>query len=126
MADTWGQMERLTGALSELRIAPGSPEAAIHQAIAAALSAAAIPFAHEAKLAPRCRVDFLVGDIAIEVKCGKPQRGPLLEQLRRYMAQPQVRGLLLVVERNAPLPRTIGGKPCMLFGLNRLWGVALR
>lgn len=126
MDEVRARMERIAGALSGLRIAPGTPELEIHRIIAAALSDAAVSFIHEARLAPRCRVDFLVEDVAIEVKCGKPQRAVLLRQLRRYLAQPQVAGLVLVVERNAPLPATIGGKPCLLFGLNRLWGVALR
>lgn len=126
MDEVRARMVQIAEALSGLRITPGTQEMEIHRAIAAALSAAAVSFVHEARLAPRCRVDFLVEDVAIEVKCGKPQRAVLLEQLRRYMAQPQVCGLILVVERNAPLPATISEKPCMLFGLNRLWGIALR
>lgn len=119
--------DRLEQTLRGLRIPPGSPESHIHQAIAGALHAQGVAFVHEARLAPRCRVDFLVeGGIALEVKCKKPGRAALLSQLARYAAQPGVEGLLLVVERSAHLPGSIGGKPCRTFGLNRLWGIALR
>lgn len=118
--------DQIESVLSGLRVPPGSGEDAIHQAIAQALSAAGVGFVHEARLAPRCRVDFLIGSVALEVKCGKPQRKPLIAQLMRYAATEPVQGLMLVVERSANLPPTLGGKPCRAYGLNRLWGIALK
>lgn len=119
-------MEGISKALAGLRVSPGIGEQALHEAIAEALAQAGIPFIHEAALAPRCRIDFLVGTVGLEVKCGKPPRARLISQLTRYATCDQVSALVLVVERTADLPKTILGKPCKLFGLNRLWGIALK
>lgn len=120
------EVEAILSALAALRIAPGAPETALHAGIAEGLRAAGIACAHEASLAPRCRIDFLTGEgVGIEIKCGKPNRRTLLAQLCRYAACPQVRALIVVVERSANLPPRIGGKPCHFLSLNRLWGIAL-
>ncbi len=97
----------------------------MHARIAAGLQSAGIPCVHEAVLAPRCRIDFLVGDVGIEVKCGKPARRVLLHQLARYAASDRIRALIVVVERSANLPASVGGKPCQFLSMNRLWGIAL-
>ena len=90
------------------------------------LRSGGIAFEKEARLAPRCRVDFLCGGgVAVEVKRGKPPHGKLLEQIRRYASLPQVNAMILVVERTAELPHTVCGKPCRVVALNRLWGVAV-
>ena len=112
-------------ALSALRIPPGASEMEMHARIAVALEAAGIVCVHEAKLAPRCRIDFLAGGIGIEVKCGKPSRRALLRQLGRYAGCEGVRALILVVERSANMPAHVGGKPCHCLSMNRLWGIAL-
>ena len=61
----------------------------------------------------------------IEIKKGKPVRRAVMEQAARYLESGQLEGLLLVVERSANLPGRILGKPVVVLGLNRLWGVAL-
>ena len=38
----------------------------------------------------------------------------------------EIKAVILVVERNVYLPAYFNRKPCVLFGLNRLWGVALK
>lgn len=119
-------MERLMAALSTLRPPSVIDEYGLHELIGQALTQGGISFVREAPLGPRCRVDFLCeGGIAVEVKRGYPARAPLMRQLGRYAACGQVSALVLVVERNASVPARIAGKPCVLFGLNRLWGVAL-
>ena len=97
----------------------------MHARIAAGLEAAGIVCAHEVKLAPRCRIDFLADGIGIEVKRGKPSRRALLRQLGRYAGCESVRALILVAERGANLPVRVGGKPCYCLSMNRLWGIAL-
>ncbi len=111
--------------LRGLRIQPGLPEMALHACIAEGLRGAGFPLVHEARLGPRCRIDFLVDDVGIEIKCGKPPRRTLLAQLARYAAGSQIHSLIVVVERSAHLPTIIGGKPCHVLSLNRLWGIAL-
>ena len=119
------QTEAILAALVALRVPPGIGEADIHALIAQGLAAAGIACVHEARLAPRCRIDFLAGGVGIEVKCGKPARATLLAQLARYAACPQVEALIVVVARSAAVPTVVAGKPCHFVSLNRLWGIAL-
>ena len=91
-----------------------------------ALAGAGLAYEKEARLAPRCRADFLCqGGVLVEVKRGAVRRPLLLDQLRRYAALPEVASLVVVTERTVDLPRRVGGKPCAVVALNRLWGVAI-
>ena len=116
-------MDRIIQALNSLRIPLVVDEFELQALVSGALQEHGIEFVKEARLAPRCRVDFLCeGGIAVEVKRGKPQKARLMEQLRRYASLEQVCAVILVVERTAELPKTVCGKPCRVVALNRLWG----
>lgn len=113
--------------LKRIRINVAYDEYELQDWITRLLQQAEIPFKKEHVLAPRNRIDFLVdGGIGIEVKKGKPNRTQVCAQLERYAGFDCIRSIILVVERNVNIPREVKGKPCVLFGLNRLWGVALR
>ncbi|MBR1558945.1 MAG: hypothetical protein IJ646_01755 [Clostridia bacterium] len=112
-------------ALSAVRTPAQPEEYDIHAQVAAALGAAGIPFIHEYRLAPRCRIDFLVGRVGIEVKKGRPASAELQRQLRRYLASDELDAVIVVAQRAMRLPATIAGKPVHLVSLDRLWGVAL-
>ena len=116
---------RLTRTLSELRIPLIVNEYQLHEHIAAALRDGGFVIQHEATLAPRCRIDFLIVGVGIEVKRGKPQKAALLRQCARYLASEQLDALILVLDTSVSLPRELGGKPLITFGLNKLWGIAL-
>lgn len=119
------EMEAIISALRTLRIPLVTDEYQLQALVSQALEKRGIPYVKEARLGPRCRVDFLCGSVVVEVKRGKPRRALLLSQLRRYAAQESVTAVILVVERTADLPRTVLGKPCAVVALNRLWGVAV-
>ena len=119
------QLTALTRALSTVRSPLVGSEYDLHAMIAAALRGGGFVVEHEARLGPGCRVDFLVGRVAVEVKRGRPPRARLMQQCRRYLEQDAVDALILVVEKTANLPDTLCGKPLITFYLNRLWGVAL-
>ena len=116
---------RITRALSGLRIPLIVNEYQLHEHIAAALRDGGFVIQHEAKLAPRCRIDFLADGIGIEVKRGKPQKSALIKQCGRYLENEQLEALILVLDASVSLPRELHGKPLITFGLNKLWGVAL-
>jgi hypothetical protein len=119
-------MTEVLKALSKLRINPVMDEYELQNKIAVVLAAEGISFVREYKLGPRSRVDFLTGDgIAIEVKKGKPNKSQVINQLEKYAAFDDVSEIILVVEKNLDIPREINGKPCISFGLNKLWGIAL-
>lgn len=112
-------------ALSSMRLSPAANEYELHASIAATLEGSGFLVVHEAVLAPRCRIDFLVDGVGIEVKRGRPERKRLIEQASRYLACEQLSALIVVVEKNVSLPDKICGKPVILCSLNKLWGVAL-
>jgi hypothetical protein len=112
--------------LGELRLTPQSTERQLCDRIEDLLKTAWMGFQREARIAPRCRVDFLVDGIAIECKKGKPSSKALADQVRRYCRRSAVRALIMVIERNVAwhLDKS-GGKRVYYLSLNRLWGIAL-
>ena len=116
---------RVAEALGAIRCSASAAEEELHAQVAQALGASGIEAAHEARLAPRCRIDFLAGEIGIEIKKKRPERAKLIAQLARYAACPQVRALIVVAPRGVNLPRRIGGKPVTMLALERLWGISL-
>ena len=116
---------RVAEALGAIRCSASAAEEELHAQVAQALHAAGVEAAHEERLAPRCRIDFLAGGIGIEIKKKRPERAKLIAQLARYAACPQVRALIVVAPRGVDLPRKIGGKPVTMLALERLWGISL-
>lgn len=118
-------LECVMDALSAMRIGAACTEAELHQLAAETLRRAGIEARHEVRLAPRCRIDFMVGDIGLEIKKKRPVASALAAQLSRYAACDEVRELLVLAPRGVNLPRTIGGKRVTMMGLERLWGISL-
>ena len=104
-------LEDVVRALSAIRSPQVLGEYDLHALAARALQEAGVEFIHEAPVAPRCRVDFLAGDTAVEIKRGRPDAKRLLSQLARYARSPLVASLAVVSERRCPLPASVCGKP---------------
>ena len=120
---TW-VLDEVVRALSSIRAPQVQDEYDLHALAAFALQQAQMEFVHEAKLSPRCRVDFLVGDVGVEIKRGRPNAKALSAQLARYARSPRVGALIALCEKSCPLPEKIGGKPVRVISLARLWGLA--
>ncbi len=118
-------MDRVVAALATVRVPAQPEEYHIHAAVAEALAGAGLECAHEYRLGPRCRIDFAVGRVGIEVKKGRPAAARLVKQLGRYLESDALDGVIVVTQRAVPLPASIRGKPVRQISLNRLWGVAL-
>ncbi|MDO5299639.1 MAG: hypothetical protein Q4F18_09445 [Clostridia bacterium] len=118
-------LERVVGALGVIRCDAACTEEELHMQVARALAGAGLSAQHEVRLAPRCRIDFMVGTIGIEVKKSRPAPAQLRRQLARYAACAQVERLLVIAPRGVNLPKTIGGKPVAMLALERLWGISL-
>lgn len=123
MEDT--AMERVMESLGAIRCDAACSEETLHMQVKKALADAGLRAEHEARLGPRCRIDFMVGEIGVEVKKSRPSPARLCEQLARYASCPQVKQLLVIAPRGVNLPRTIGGKPVKMLALERLWGISL-
>ncbi|MHB1419324.1 MAG: hypothetical protein ACYCX4_06990 [Bacillota bacterium] len=119
-------MERIITALSGLRVPVVLEEYDLQKMVAETLAKAHISYEKEYQLGPRNRIDFLTDSgIGIEIKKGKPNKSQVIKQIQRYAASSEVKAIICVVERNLDLPKIILGKPCVSFGLNKLWGIAL-
>lgn len=126
MAASDYQTGAILSALAGIRITKAVPEEyELHAAVAQALQKAGLEARHEAVIAPRCRIDFLCGRVGIEIKKGKTPRARLRDQCARYLASAEMDALILVSPNALSMPASIGGKPVIIFSLNRLWGVAL-
>ena len=112
-------------ALAVLRTHAFSEEYDIHRQIEQALRQADIDYIHECAIAPRCRIDFLVGRIGLEVKKQRPQKQTLLRQLKRYAASDALDAIIVICPQSISLPEKILGKSVRMFPLQPLWGVAL-
>ena len=99
------ELQTVLAALSTLRAPKARDEYDLHAQTAQALAAARLSFRHEAPVAPRRRVDFLCGSVAIEVKRGRPARAALLTQLAAYARSPLVSSVVLVTE-TVPSPNS--------------------
>ena len=116
----------VANAIRALRISPVASEYEIHDRIQQALGASGIHFAHEFTIGPRCRIDFMAGDVGIEVKKGKVISSRMCDQAARYLAFDSVGSIIVVIERSVfAMPREINGKPVTVIGLNKQWGIAL-
>lgn len=119
-------MPRIAEALSVIRVTKAMPEEyELHAAVAEALSAAGMRFEHEARLAPRCRIDFLCGDTGIEIKKGRVPYARLMAQCERYLACGSVSELIVIAPVTLRIPEKVCGKRVMVLALDRLWGVAV-
>lgn len=118
-------LEQVLSALGELRSPFALYESDIHQTVEKRLIEAGLPYVHEAKLGPGCRIDYLVEGVGVEIKKGKPDGAKLRQQLARYAACGQISALVVLTPRSVSLPDSLMGKPVRLIVLNRLWGVAL-
>ena len=119
------EMQRLIRAVCSVRCGAAQSEGELHELVRRALEAAGFSPVHEARLAPRCWIDFLVGDLGIEIKKSRPNPAQLTRQLARYASCDAVASLLVIAPRGVNLPKTIGGKPVFQIGLERLWGISL-
>lgn len=118
-------IDTIVSALRCLRTPRAQSEYDLHALVAEALDAAGISFCHEVRIAPRRRIDFMAGEVGIEVKRGKPQRTQLLAQLHAYAESESVQALVLVTERAPILPNRLCDKPLVAISLQSLWGIAL-
>ncbi|HZK34273.1 MAG TPA: hypothetical protein VFD33_03050 [Bacillota bacterium] len=125
-ADISEEIEEILSVLRRIRIGVTDSEFEIQDLIDDLMTKHEISYEKEYRLAARNRIDFFTDSgIGIEVKRGKPNKRQVLKQLERYTSFDEMRAIILVVDRNVNIPDQIKGKRCVLFGLNRLWGVAL-
>ena len=65
-------------------------------------------------------IDFLVGDIGVEVKV-KCNKRAMYKQLLRYSTFDEVKEIILVTGTNTGMPRELNGKPTYILNISRAW-----
>ncbi len=85
------------------------------------LTSAGIAFEREVRLSPGDVVDFMVGDIALEVKLKRNRKQAVFRQLLRYVKHDRVKGIILATNLGMGLPRAIDGVPAWYISLGRAW-----
>ena len=100
--------EQILTKLSSARFHYGS-EADLQEGIAQILDC---EFQKEFKLSGKDRIDFLVGDVGIEVKVDGSATA-LLRQVRRYLEHDRLNTIIIVTTRcrHKELPASLNGKP---------------
>jgi hypothetical protein len=117
--------ETVLEALRAMRPPFAPYEADLHQLVALRLQESGFAYRHEASLAAGCRIDYLVGDVGIEIKNGKPRPAELTRQLMRYAKCDNVQSLIVLTWRSVSVPSMLLGKPVRTLTLSQLWGVSL-
>lgn len=87
-------------------------EKELQRGIAEVLQKHGLAYKAEVQLTGKDRIDFLVGNIGIEVKVGG-SLSAVTRQLYRYAERPEISDLILVTTRHGHgnLPSEINGKP---------------
>lgn len=117
--------QEILRALSTLRASAMPGEYDLHRLAAEAFKAAGLPCEHEYRLAPRRRIDFFLEGVGVEIKKGRPNARELLKQVERYLACDELKEIVVVTQKDTPLPARVLGKRVTCISLDRLWGVAL-
>lgn len=109
--NTDATLQQLKDLLHSYRFTVGN-ESELQASIEKVLSAASIGFEREKRLSKSDRPDFLISDIAVEVKVDGSWSA-VARQLMRYAALNSISGILLVTtcSRHTRIPTTLNDKP---------------
>lgn len=111
MSDRDAIMEKLYLLFSSMSFTC-STEKELQDEIASTLKLAGWTVEREVELVPGDRIDFLVGDVGIELKMSGATMA-VTRQLHRYLGSPRLSGLILVTTkmRHRAVARELQGKP---------------
>jgi hypothetical protein len=112
--------ERIAHVLTRYRFT-WDDEYELQDAIAHVLAQHVAPVEREVTLAPRCRIDILVGRVGIEIKV-KGSVETVARQLQRYATTGRLDALVLATTRatHHTLPTELGGMPVTVVNLTHL------
>lgn len=99
---------------------PLSNEKILQREIAEVLTKNNIVFQKEASLQGSGIIDFLIGDIGIEIKI-KGNALSIYKQLERYCEREEIKEIILVTNRTMGLPNKINGKPAHIISIGKAW-----
>ncbi len=98
-----------------------SNEKAAQENLAELFTQRGIEFEREVRLSNADIIDFLIGDIGIEVKMRGARKMDVFHQLTRYAKHDRVKSLILVSNLSMGLPKQIEGKDAYFVRLSEGW-----
>lgn len=104
----------------EARRFPINSEKALQSAMAEEFERSGIVAKREVNLGDGCIIDFLIGEVGVEVKI-KGQRREIYRQCERYCEHERIASLVLVTNAAMGMPQTLHGKPAMVVYLGKAW-----
>lgn len=110
---------RLLEILSKARFSL-QDEKKLQTEIESKLAANSIIFDREYRLDKVNIPDFMIGNIAIEVKI-KGRASDIYSQLSRYSKFDQVQSIILLTNRSIGFPEHLNGKPIYILKLGKAW-----
>jgi len=95
-----------------------SSEEDLQEGISQALDQEGVDYEREVRLSPQDRIDFLIGDVGIEVKI-KGSITSVVQQLQRYAKSDRIQSLILVTGRTqlSKIPDKLNDKPLRVASL---------
>lgn len=106
--------------LIETRRLPLSSEKRLQAVLADEFARAGIAADREVDLGDGDIIDFMIGDVGLELKI-KGQRRAIFRQCERYCGHERIGALVLATNAAMGLPGSIGGKPVHVVSLSRGW-----
>ena len=119
------ELKRLINILEQIKVGFLPQETQIHSIIAESLVNNGIEFQHEYRLSSDSRIDFLFGNIGIEVKKSTVKDKDLLKQLKKYSESDKVSKIILVTTKSVNIPSFINNKQIYIVNLYRNWSISL-
>jgi hypothetical protein len=96
-----------------------SDEIRLQGEIATALEKAGLTFEREVRIAPGSIIDFMIGDVGLEVKIRKGAKAAIYRQCERYCSIDRVKAIVLATNFSMGFPTEVAGKPAYLFSLGK-------
>lgn len=119
------ELNRLINILEQIKVGFLPQETQIHSIIAESLVKNGIEFQHEYRLSSDSRIDFLSGNIGIEVKKSTVKDKNLLKQLKKYSESDKISKIILVTTKSVNIPSIINNKQIYIVNLYRNWSISL-
>lgn len=119
------ELKRLINILEQIKVGFLPQETQIHSIIAESLVNNGIEFQHEYRLSSDSRIDFLSGNIGIEVKKSTVKDKNLLKQLKKYSESDKISKIILVTTKSVNIPSFINNKQIYIVNLYRNWSISL-
>ncbi|MDY6073774.1 MAG: hypothetical protein SPI49_06785 [Eubacteriales bacterium] len=119
------EIKILINILEQIKVGFLPQETQIHSIIAESLVKNGIEFQHEYRLSSDSRIDFLSGNIGVEVKKSTVKDKELLKQLKKYSESDKISKIILVTTKSVNIPSFINNKQIYIVNLYRNWSISL-